>query len=111
MGDKLSGSDAIARSACEYGLINPTAVLDIQGLRGNGACQCLSATKKVLTKYFEEKSGRSNLPLIDTEEIWAQIEKDANSFMLTNGRSNLSNCIKHAPALFDLLLQQIRRYP
>lgn len=114
----LSGCQAIARSACEFGLVDAEAAADIQSEPGAGGCACAETAKKVLTKYFERKS-KEALADVNVDQIWSLIERDVEAHRQsskTPGTNSdlcgrLHSCAQDAPALFDLMLQQIRRYP
>lgn len=115
----LSVPEAIARAASEFGVIDPSYVKEIQIMDGDNRCQCMSIARNVVDKYFESKSGNPNVPIVDTSEVWSAIERDAEAYQQASNRdpekcdtSNKSHdCTRFAPAVFDLVLQQIRRYP
>ncbi len=120
----LSGPEAIARTAVEYGIIpldSLNEVLTNGTVKDGCLCQCVATLKNVLRKHFSLKAQQSGLPEIDTEDVWASIHTDAmKHHKLTTivesdhkcaADAQLAGCLSGAPALFDLLLQHIRRYP
>jgi hypothetical protein len=119
-GDRLSGAQAIAEGACQFGLISPDCVPDVLQPTGDHQCQCLATAKNVVKKHFEQQAEQAARPPVDAEEVWSAIERHIDRHpqvaMLqsaANGNSQLlaNACHNHAPALFDLMLQQIMRYP
>lgn len=120
----LSGPEAIARTAVEYGIIPLESINDVlkhTSLDESCLCHCVDTLKNVLHKHFAIKAQQSGLPAIDADEVWQSIHIDAmkhhklaplvNSDHKCGANTNSSNCLGGAPALFDLLLQHIRRYP
>lgn len=109
---------AIARSACEYGLIADEHVKEVE-LPEPGMCHSLSTVKNVLKVYFERRSQQGLLPLVDVEVVWASLMREVNLYRQAHNLPLLDNCAncsgstensKFVPALFDFMLQQIRRY-
>ncbi|MBK9204281.1 MAG: hypothetical protein IPL73_17965 [Candidatus Obscuribacter sp.] len=115
----LSGPVAIVRSACEDGLISDAERVEVEELVGEEEfCLCLIAAQKVLSSYFEKRRGRPDLPEVNFDEIWNAMVKDAESYkQKVNSAAKCqcevksSDCPRFAPALFDMMLQHIRRYP
>lgn len=116
--ERLSGAQAIARGACQFGLIPADSVLDVLEEKNGHQCQCLATAKNIVKKHFEQCQKPSGTP-VNAEEVWSAIEKQLNNFpQLTNGLTpskdspvgQTSPCLNHAPALVDVMLQQIMRY-
>jgi len=115
--NRVSGSQAIVQGAYEFGLVPDGSIQPV--VEGGGLpCRCMDALKNVLIKYFEERQKHSPAPFYDLKEIWSAVEKDADTYIEKSigseqcaGIAQVLNCKKLAPALFDILLQQIRRYP
>lgn len=115
---ELSGAQAIALSACEFGLLE---YKDVQELiapikKASTHCSCMETAKGVLVTYFKERN--KNTSGTDTDNAWSALETAATRYEL-GSRMHVGHashnchheCSKFAPALFDLMLQQIHRYP
>lgn len=113
---RYSPSQAIAISACQYGLIPPEQIDDVE-VSEDSSCQCLATARNVLLKYFKEKEQQQGVPVVDIDEVWATMEKYIESHRQARRLQEPAtdkqphDCAKLAPALFDYLLQQISRYP
>ncbi len=79
----------------------------------------MATVRNVLAKYCEIKNERTAAPgpRLNQEQMWKVLEEDAEAY---NGEVNLAEdeggqpgheCGKFAPALFDLLLQELSRHP
>lgn len=116
----LSGADAIALTACEFGLVDRPSVQSAKVAIKDRECACMEAARQVLMQYFENRPKSSD---VNAEQIWKSLEEEASKYQKRmENNTDLSpkktccgagshDCSKFAPALFDLLLQQIRRYP
>jgi len=119
MAEGLSGSEAIAHCAGELGLISPESVVKSVVREGEGACQCRATAKNVLTTHFAERP--NPMPVaVDTEELWSTVEERVEKAMLSlttekkpswQETGTISPCYMHAPALMDIMVQQISCYP
>jgi hypothetical protein len=117
--ERLSGAQAIVRGSCRFGLISEDCIADLLQSRSGRECQCLATAKDVVSKHFAQRFKQS-APVVDWEEVWRAIEKHFNNHLpITEKKStadcckdgSVSTCNKHAPALLDMMLQQIMRYP
>ncbi len=115
--DGLSGAAAIAKAAADFDLIDGDSADQIASVLKGDECRCLAATKAVLAKYFAQRNNRDGMQDHDLEAIWQSIEteiecrqKEPKQLSYQTG-DRLDQCLKDAPVMFDLLLQQIRRYP
>jgi hypothetical protein len=115
--ERLSGPQAIALGACQFGLISSEAMADVIADKGGNNCQCLSTAKNVIQQYFDQ--GDKKALSVDTEEVWSAIEKQlSKSFPQEDGHAACNeehagaanHCSRHVPVLIDLMLQQITRY-
>ena len=110
---------ALSEGAHEFGLIPFDAVEEINRLDCRAGCQCMAAAHKILNKHFANKNHRSGMPKIDVKQVCQAFEREAKAFHQKSGNSEQCgqeiageiDCKKRAPAIFDLLLQQVRRYP
>ena len=117
--DRISGAEALAKGAHEYGLIPFEAVGDVAQQAGSSACHCMAAAGKILSQHFEDKNKRLHVSPIDVAFVYAALEREARAYQESvdpsistcNRQGQAHECEKLAPAIFDLLLQQIRRYP
>jgi hypothetical protein len=116
---KLSGSHALAKAAHEYGLIPFDAVPEFNRLDCRCDCQCMTAACQILDKHFQRRNERTDMPRISLDQVRSAFERDSQIYKKKSGRfekeckeaKGNSECAKLAPALFDLMLQQVRRYP
>jgi len=119
MAEGLTGSEAIAHCAGEIGLISQESVNKAVVRDSEGACRCLATAKNVLTSHFAERT--CPMPVaVDTEELWLNVEERVEKAMQlsagakTQGvqeNGTISPCYMHAPALMDIMVQQISCYP
>lgn len=119
-GDRLSGSQAIAEGACQFGLISHDCALELVPQPDDHSCHCSETVKNVIKKHFEQRAAQAAWPVVNHEEVWSAIENHFESRLqgapLQSGFESESTksartCSNHAPALFDVMLQQIMRYP
>ncbi|MBX9568874.1 MAG: hypothetical protein K2X77_08260 [Candidatus Obscuribacterales bacterium] len=163
--ENVSGAEAIALIAIEYGLVDSDFVHRIEEMKiknTNDNCSCLQTAKKILDKYFEQRKAQF-LADVNVSQVWSSLQMEIQAYLRSqhqssvagngngngkvtvadtnvhgnghgngNGHSNgllISSemqksladesfniepghdCTKFAPVVFDLLLQQIRRYP
>lgn len=113
---KLSGVRALAKGAHEYGLIPFEAIADIDRLEGNASCQCFAAAREILHRHFKAKSKGQGAQSVSIEDVCSSFERDFKAYekRLSEDRCQANDqpiCARLAPALFDLLLQQVRRFP
>jgi hypothetical protein len=118
--EKLTGGEAIARAACDFGLIPVESLLDVQTKGSADKCQCMAVAKQIFFKCFEEKSKRLPLPETGATDGWLQLEKSVQklsqdavcsqtAIALTDKQKD-QICNKIAPSVFDLLLQELNKY-
>lgn len=116
--EHLSGAEAIARVAIEYGVIpqyDADAAENSELKKAIGDCDCCETAHCVLRQYFKSRGSRSEVYL---ESAWKSIihslERYRNSaYKSENSETALSckqACNNLAPVVFDLLLQEVRRY-
>lgn len=106
----------MAKGAHEYGLIPLEAVADIDRVEGETGCQCMAAAREILDRHFKAKNNRGDVPRVDIDEVYSSFDRDVKAYQKRSNRQHcqtkqLSACTTLAPALFDLVLQQVRRYP
>lgn len=115
----LSGPEAIATTAREYGIIPADSFNEILAqTAGVSGCKCVATLKNILHRHF---AARPDSPAVDVNDIWKAIEADAlkhrklaeihDSNQCAENQNSSNSCRVSAPTLFDLLLQHIRRYP
>jgi hypothetical protein len=110
--------EAIANSACEFGLVDRQSINEILPSSGAHPCACMATARNVVARYCEERGLRPDVPKLDKEQIWAVLQEDAadyakecNAREKTKINVNSHDCSRFAPALFDLLLQELSRHP
>lgn len=111
LAEGMSCSDAIANAAYEYGLITKEAVERVRSMPLNGTCPCMVAARQVLVENFASSAKAEKLkPQIDN--VWSTIlgrtNKNVDGAHECNGSDH--HCDLAAPALFDILLQELSRY-
>lgn len=116
---KLSGVRALAKAAHEYGLIPFEAVEEINRTDSQSGCRCMAAARKILDKHFELKGTRNDFPQVKVDQVCSYFEREVKAYQEKSGQAEIDcqaegiegDCARRAPAVFDLLLQQVRRYP
>lgn len=111
LADEVSGAEAILLTAAEFGLVNRDWQSIAKEAHDDG-CLCLGAAKSVLQKYFDDRENSGQVA-VDVAEVWKNLLADYLKYEEASGKKNGADadCCKTAPIIFDLMLQQIRRYP
>lgn len=115
----MSGPEALVEGAEHFGLIKEDSSASLLSKPAQYHCPCLSTTKSIVEKHFDERSDQAHLQNLDRAAIWQAIEKNIGVIdcrvdckalgQKTCPQAN-SCCHKMAPIFFDILLQQLRRY-
>lgn len=106
---RISGGQAIALSACEFGLLDSTDMHSLAQSHGSPSCDCKNAARSVLLSYFQESSKAA---AVCTDKIWSALENEARRYeQPSNTPVTCHDCNRFAPVLFDLMLQEIHRHP
>jgi hypothetical protein len=109
--------EAIARSACEFGLVETESVDELIPAPDVGPCPCMATARNVVAKYCDNRKKQIGESKLNAEDVWSALEENAKIYFcegkVQTNNSSVSGheCHKFAPALFDLLLQEIGRYP
>ncbi len=111
--------EAMARSACEFGLLSPDAFMDVLPAPSASPCPCLATAKNIVDKYCEYRKNRTDGSNLDGVEMWDVLKEDAQAFTdketaehsVMKTPTGQHHCSKFAPILFDLLLQELIRHP
>jgi len=112
-----AAAEAIAHSACEFGLLSHEALQDVLPAPSAPPCACLATAKNIVQKYCENRKNRPDGSNLDEVELWEVLQDDAQAFSNQSAsQSSTENsaehqCSKFAPVLFDLLLQELNRHP
>ncbi len=118
-----AASEAIAHSACEFGLLSQEERDEVLQTQFNHPCLCLATAKHVVHKYCDSKNVGPNAAGLDAVHLWKIIEEDVQAYndkefeQSATDDSTKSNppkqhqCSKLAPVVFDLLLQELLRHP
>lgn len=115
----MSGARAMATAAQDYGLIPFETAESIKLLDCQSACRCLEAAHQILEKHFLLKNNGNKSPQVNLSRLREAFERDAQLYEQKTDSSEMNDehlngrkkCVRMAPAIFDLMLQQIRRYP
>jgi len=112
---EMTGAGAIACSAFEFGLIDELQLQRLKQSMDDASCHCMEATKGVVIEYFGAR--QSELDHDQVNHAWSVLESEVRKYDGTANEINCGNavivrhdCTKFAPVLFDLMLQQLRRY-
>lgn len=116
---ELSGPEAIVKAASEFKIIDAGSVEEIKVVDDGSRCQCMAAARNVVDKHFRDNTRNPDLPEVNVNEVWSAIEREAEAYKQTSSLNpkkcdsgiKSHDCASFAPAIFDLVLQQIRRYP
>lgn len=125
--DGLSGRQAMVASACSKGLLreaDKTTLWD----KSASQCDCLAAANQILRHYFQHRTcDRIDFGEI-AEEAWNSVVHEFETYVGVSlkkcadtqgdccaeereNKRGSATCRQHCSILFDLVLQQIRRYP
>ncbi|HIA51498.1 MAG TPA: hypothetical protein EYN91_05345 [Candidatus Melainabacteria bacterium] len=113
--ENLSGAQALARGAIEYGVINPDddGATDREALEAISRCDCCEVAHCILRKHFETKT---NLDGETVEAAWRSLVNRLKQYRSAHGQPvegeiGCENvCAKLAPVIFDFMLQEVHRY-
>lgn len=113
--EHVSGAEAIARGAREFGVID-AKVADGDLDHAIIDCDCCMVAHCILRQYFQSKSDKDSA--LTAESAWKTILTRLNRYKAAQkGESNQDQvitcqdiCSNLAPVIFDLLLQEVRRY-
>ncbi|MBY0552512.1 MAG: hypothetical protein K2W95_34845 [Candidatus Obscuribacterales bacterium] len=126
----LSGRQALVETACNNGLIRADDKAALCSTIGS-PCDCSTAARQILQHYFRQRICPGSAETVDlAEEAWSGVEREFESYenlrskkcigpesspACTGARADSgidrAACRHHCSILFDLVLQQIRRYP
>ncbi len=115
--ERVSGAEAIARGAREFGVIAEDCLDDADLHCAVINCDCCEAAHCVLRQYFKSKPDGDGADAV--ESAWKTVMTRLNRYRaaLPKSQSNKENvpdcehvCSNLAPVIFDLLLQEVRRY-
>lgn len=114
--ERVSGAEAIARCAYEYGVIDPSCLEDAELESAIRKCDCCKTAHCILRQYFKSKADQYGQDA--GESAWQSVVtrlskyKTTTTQNLANNESTSDceqNCSNLAPVIFDLLLQEVRR--
>lgn len=113
-----AASEAIAHSACEFGLLPDRDLNSVLPTHPVAPCPCMATARNILSKYCELRRARNDGFDLDEKAMWAILQEDALSFNQESTHESdeekqerLHECSKFAPVLFDLMLQELLRHP
>lgn len=116
--EHISGAEAIARGACEYGVISQQDSDSAESSEMRQAiinCDCCEAAHCVLRQYFRSKDTNAEGSL---EAAWKSLMRRVDRYVKNASKTPMiepelncqQTCNNLAPVVFDLLLQELRRY-
>jgi len=130
----LSGRQALVETACNNGLIRADDKASLCTALGS-LCDCSTAAQQILQHYFRQRIYPGSADTTDfndiAEEAWSGVQREYESYeslrsrkcigpdasppctvvRAEDGQIDRAACRQHCSVLFDLVLQQIRRYP
>ncbi|CAN5575311.1 hypothetical protein BH11CYA1_BH11CYA1_20930 [soil metagenome] len=119
LSEKQLPSQAMAQGAVYFGLIIEEAYERVIAIQPADLCLCMTTTGNIVEEYFKRVPHRNGFPIVDSSLVLEQIFSDARTHF--KNAKNVENqaelavlthdCYKLAPILFDLMLQQLLRYP
>ena len=112
--ERLSGAQALAAGACCFELVPAQAVSEILLAPVDEECRCLDTAAEIVEKHLAQRQSASSAAPVDHKVVFAEIEKQVRSSAVSSARGCTNvlagACHHHAPALFDIMLQQLMRY-
>lgn len=118
--EKQLPSHAMAKSAVHFGLIPEESLEKVISVKPTELCLCMATAANIIEEYFKGVPQRNGYPLVDFEQVLSEIFRDAKTHLKevtvsTDHQGEIAlrshDCYKFAPILFDLMLQQLLRYP
>lgn len=118
--EKQLPSDAMAKTAVHFGLIPEKAIDKILTVQQNEPCLCMGTAASIIEEYFKTVPQHDGADAVRFEEVLSEIFRDAKTHFSAVRLSSAHqgeigvrthDCYKFAPTLFDLMLQQLLRYP
>ncbi len=118
--DNHSPSYAMAQSAVLYGLIPERALKEIAAVKPFDMCLCMASAGEIIAEYMKTLPQKGDFPSFSYDHVLSSLTRAAKSHLKSktahnslSAGMNLPNhdCCRFAPILFDLMLQQLLRYP
>ncbi|MFA6208959.1 MAG: hypothetical protein WCT03_13995 [Candidatus Obscuribacterales bacterium] len=118
--EKQLPSAAMAKSAVHFGLIPEDSLDKVLCDQKNEMCLCMATAASIIEEYFKAVPEHTGVPSVKFEDVLFEIFRDAkthfNEVTMTGDHQGeialrSHDCYKFAPTLFDLMLQQLLRYP
>lgn len=118
--EKQLPSHAMAKSAAHFGLIPEESIEKVLAVKPTELCLCMATAANIIEEYFKAVPQRNGFPTVGFEQVLSEIFRDAKTHLKevtvnTDHQGEISlrshDCYRFAPTLFDLMLQQLLRYP
>ncbi len=118
--DKHSPPYAMAHLAVLSGLIPEHALKAIVAVEPLDMCLCMASAEQIIEEYLRNLPAKTNFPSIKASHIGCSLAKAAETHIKSTTSDNFlsagmnlpsHDCHRFAPILFDLMLQQLMRYP
>ena len=111
----MTGAEAIVSSAYEFGLLPAGILKEVEFSSTRDQCDCCGAALAVFKKHVELLDHGSIYDSAKVESAWNSIISRVKKYTASETAAPASQncpaaCSKLAPVLFDLLLQEVRRY-
>lgn len=107
----------MAVAAKDFGLIPFEAVVEeTEQVDCQSSCHCMGAAHQILDQHFSTKNNRKGLPKIDIDKAKKAFDQDTETYKkklekAAQQKRGSDGCASLAPAIFDFLLQEVRRHP
>jgi len=113
--EQLSGPEAMVQAAYEFGLVPVNSKYELHYKhRDNTQCPCFATAKTILETHLAPKIETGSIQIEKVADIWSGVKRQAELYQkLSPETGNMTDeelCARMAPALFDLILQEVRRY-
>lgn len=114
--EHISGAEAIARGAREFGVISEEGLSDPELISAVNDCDCCAAAHCILLNFFKTHTGSNDEQAV--ENSWNTVLKRLYRYRVKTSPAAADMkespncrqmCSNLAPVIFDLLLQEVRR--
>jgi hypothetical protein len=118
--DKQLPSEAMANGAFFFGLISEQAQKEIKTPGQSDMCLCMATAAEIIRHHIKPMPEKEHFQKVKFDEVWAALTRAAEThFTQANADTEhqgevcirTHDCYQFAPKLFDLMLQQLLRYP
>ena len=120
LSEKQLPSQAMAQAAVYFGLISDDEFERVIAVKPADLCLCMATAGNIVEEYFKRVPHRRGFPAVDCKQVIAELFNHAKTHFKEIERPadhqgeievRTHDCYKFTPILFDLMLQQLLRYP